>query len=726
MALFLPAALSLKSFAGGYNGKLDFSSLSDNQTNDALNVELGYTIKKSNGYVRILNTALTETGLRKISGGLGTSKTGDAVMGHYQFFKQSGETEIEKNVVAAGSNLWDYSVSATNANIILSGLKYKKDSSWYFTQLMSPLDGSDDVVIGVNEENNPIMWNGTDASATFLSSVAGADGVVPSKFIVSTKNRICLLNIKDTTDADAGSKFILSDFDSNGTPTPHIFPDALFAYAGGSDRYGPINGAATLNGDIVIFKRNSIYYFTIGGGSTIDPDTLAIVHDFNLKQVDENIGCAAPSTIASIGNAIIFLSDIGVYAFDGTNLVYISEALERDFKNINFSRKHLASAAYHRGKNQYWLSIASSGKDFNDMVFVYDLTKKIWYAPQDDMRCNVLSNYKVNGEERLLSGDHLGYCYLLDEGSAKGQYLGRSYDFGNYDVTGTSVTIPLDILTDVSGDRYEGLSMMIVGSNGHRETRMITLCCAAGISSVFTIDNPFKPSSTVSSTIHLAPIYAYYRTKDYDFGASDMDKTYIGVTVRARQLGDINYKMNYIVDFNELSNAGSATVTQYSKKHLCWSDTSANVTGSLTRWSGTLEADPGVNVSSITVSAGTDLSASNLVGYTIITDYYNSRFKSIITAGECNTMQLLEANVSTSYVVAQTETTYMINPNTQNTWDNALWGPAKTKSTMVSVRCLYTQPPVGKYFSLRFLSERPNEPFEIFSFDILTKQIGRK
>ncbi len=84
MALFLPPATTINNLAGGYNASLDFMVLADNQTNNANNVEITKSrgIKKRNGYRRMLNTALAETGLRDV-----TSETGERIKGIYEIVK---------------------------------------------------------------------------------------------------------------------------------------------------------------------------------------------------------------------------------------------------------------------------------------------------------------------------------------------------------------------------------------------------------------------------------------------------------------------------------------------------------------------------------------------------------------------------------------------------------------------------------------------------------------
>jgi len=710
VALTLPPSFSLNNLIGGYQGQLDYTMLADNQTNYGRNVDLGYTTKQRNGYERILNTAFAGTGLKSLTG-----ESGVMVNGHFQLIKAAGNTEVEKNIAAAGKNLWIY--TSETASIILTGMTDAEDAIWNFAQIMSPTDGSDDVVVGVNGYDKPIIWNGMDASASYLSAVAGSSGVYSAKFMVSVKNRIFLLNIKDDTDVDAGSKFLISGFDSAGAPTPHVYPEDLMVYAGGSDRYGPITGAASLNGNVIIFKKNTHYLFTLGG-STIDEATLSFFHDFSLQQMDENTGCVAPKTIVSLGNMVMFLSDNGVYATDGASLVYLSEPIKRDLENINISRKQYASAVFHREKNQYWLSIAETGKDYNNLVFVYDLTKKIWYTPYDNMRCNIMSNFRKAGKQKILCGDHQGYMFELDTGRNDGLALGYNVTPKTF-LNSNQLNFADSAAISVAGDGLYGLTLLATDSSGANVTYR-TIIDHTGTQ--ITVSPDYNASITTATTFAILGTRSFLRTKDFDFGVVDLDKVYTKIKTRTGSPGDWNFKVNYIIDFNEFSNAGTATVSVYDDRFLSWT-AGDYATGTSPRYSGTIETVT-LGASEINVSAR-DLSASNLAGYAVY--YVNSGTRRVmpINSGECNTLELGLYGTA-SLVVTNTDTTYLINTNLDNTWGTALWGPANTTTKDISIRCLFNQPPYGRNMSLVFGNERANENWEILGFDIMTKVIGRR
>lgn len=713
MALFLPPALTMPNLKGGYDSHLDFTEMADNQTQEGKNTTITpTTVEQRLGYVRMLNTALTKTGLRETTG-----LSAVAVRGHYQLKKSGRGTETKVHCVAAGPNLWSY--GSANASAVITGLTDEEDAIWNFVQIQDPSEkasGTDDILIGVNGYDSPVIWNGTDASASYLSSVAGSSGVMPAKYIITLKNRVALLNIQDPSDVDAKSKFLLSPL-IDGVPHPHVFPSELAFYVGGSDKYGGITGAAALNGKIVIFKKNTFYTFNVGGA--VDQTTLALVHDFSLKQIDENIGCVAPRSIVSLGNVVLFLSDKGIYAYDGTNLVHISKAIDNDLENINFARKKYAAGGFNRADKLYYLAFSPSGKNSNEVMFTYDVNEKKWYPPSTGMRCDIISNYIDASQEKVLCGDQKGYVYELNKGLNDGKELG--YNLVPASLTGgDTVTFYDSQSIDADGDGLLGLNVRALGSTGANALpREIT----ASTGTQVTVSPGWGSDVNSNTTICLLGIDSYLQTKDYDLGSPDLTKFFREANPRYKQYGDIDMNVNYIVDFNDMSKAATATVSQYDENYVYFT-AGDFATGTEARFSGTVET-VSVGACSITLSAGSDTSASSLVGYGMYFWNSGTRYVWPIATGECDVIGI--GNYGTASLVAtDTKTTYLINTNLVNAANTAKWGQAKPKKANISLRSLYTQQNAGEHFALRFGNKRANEKWGLYGFDIVAKNMGRR
>jgi len=575
MGLFHPPALIINRLNEGYNANADFNTLTNGQTGKAKNVEVlrdGH-IRKRKGYNRLLNTALTEDG-QAASGGLvtgslriNTSETGLSIRGHFFLNKSDQQNPVQRNIVAGGSRLFQY--TSSTASTIMGGLNNDPERQWYFTQIQDPrpgASGTDDVVVGVNSIDNPIIWNGTEDSATFLSDVSGASGVAPARFITQLNNRIYLANIDDVLDVDSNTKILISGFSTTGKPTPHIFPPELVFYTGGSDRYGAITGIAVLQGELVIFKRNATYKFIPGAGTLIDTSSLI--------QMDENIGCIAPGTIATVGNFILFLSENGVYAFNGNTFEYISLPIEKDLNNVNHERITLSYGAYHRSKNQYWLSVSSPGSPFNDKVFVFDLTLKIWNTPYTGLKANIISPIRINDKDTLLSGDHQGYMYELDKGESDG--LGTGFNFLVAGVSACGISFDVTTLDgfSASGDGLAGITIRALDGCGAGEERVIV----SNTTQSFSVDRAWT-SVNCNTSFTVGAIDGSWRSRDFSNGLPDIDKLYRRVNVRALQLGSYNFKTNYFVDFNDVSLAATATIDQHDDRYITLTHTGSVVAG---------------------------------------------------------------------------------------------------------------------------------------------------
>jgi len=614
MALNFPPSVSINNLIGGYASQLNYTNLADNQTNNAANVEitLDGSLKSRPGYVR-----RNYSRIKNVSSS-NDYEYGEPITGYFQLVKLGesfGDTVVKAEVVAAGNSLYKYTVASQTA--IATGLQDGSQVYWQFAQIQDPRSASDDIIIMTNGYNPIKIWNGTDASASNLSAVNSATQVPLAKFINVLQNRVYLLNINDSSDIDAKCKVVMSTFDElTGAPMPQKFDQEF--YVGGSDRYGEITGHAVLSDQLIIFKRNATYKFIPGNGDLVDTA--------GLIQMDEAIGCIAPNSIQTIENTIIFLTGHGVYAFDGSVFTKLSNPINKDFLNLKETLLPYAQSVYNKAKNQYWLICPNKTYSKNSIIFIYDLNRNIWLPPYTDINFSFLGKYlDGNDETVLIGGDYNGYLYEADKGTCDGLGLGYTGYFD--DITGTSYT---DNDADFfnSGDGLAGLKIRIPTGNPSDPYRTIL----SNTSKTIVLDTNFGAEPETSDAYSIGGINSYYRTKDFDFGASDIDKVYKKVTIRGTQQGYFNVNVNYIIDFNVFANVGSATILLYNDG-LVW-------------------------------------------------DY--------------------------SY------------------WDEAYWDGSEQLIESIPVRCYDLQDNVGKYLSLRFYNQNPNQPWEIYGFDIMMNLLGRR
>lgn len=105
-----------------------------------------------------------------------------------------------------------------------------------------------------------------------------------------------------------------------------------------------VTGIIAYRGNLVVFKRRQIYQ--ILGSSELD---------FEVRNTHTDRGCVAPMSIASVDNKIFFLSEDGVYVFDGAQTYRVSDPIRPDLESLTPLARLWASAGSHRGR--YLLSV---------------------------------------------------------------------------------------------------------------------------------------------------------------------------------------------------------------------------------------------------------------------------------------------------------------------------------------------------------------------------------
>ncbi len=179
-------------------------------------------------------------------------------------------------------------------------------------------------------------------------------------------------------------------FSDLGSPDQITAASTLSVYDG-----DPIIAAASLQHVLYLFSRrtiNRIVDLDVGGDENI-----------KIELVSGTIGCAAPQSIARIGNRIIFMADDGFYAIDaGGTLEKVSDQLDRIFDQSweptvprpllarlaalgspwypQARQMRVASAWYVPAPGVYLCSVTtnSSGGSHNNTTFAWHVKSGAW------------------------------------------------------------------------------------------------------------------------------------------------------------------------------------------------------------------------------------------------------------------------------------------------------------------------------------------------------------
>lgn len=522
MGLWLPPSISVSRFTGGFKSSSDYIDLADAETNDAQNCVYtpGGNLEQRKGSVRLYPYRLYSSG---------DPSTGRPITGHYYFDKLGISSGF--NIVAAGDGLYNY--TSNTASAIRTGLTDNSNTFWSFVQIQDPRSQADDLALMTNGVDPIQVWNGS-ATAILLSSFTSATQVPICKYLLQYKNRVYAANIVDATNVDNPVRVYRTGFGTDGLPDPHRFTENFFV--GGSDKGGEIQGQEILNEQIIYYTRNKIWKFTPGLG------------DVNaLESIADNIGLYAPFSLVNTGDLHIFLSERGVYAFDGNRPTHLSKDIDDLLLgDVNQGQLQYAKAVYDFENNQYKLYIPSQGQDQNDTAVVFDLRLGTWQPPVFGRRVNTISTFTdTTNRTRVIYGDYVGYLYRDGFGTNDG--IETAYN-------GSVSAATLGTLTENSanfstaGDGLAGLYVRIRSGTGEGQERIIT----ANTTAVLSITPNWSVVPDLTSRYSVAGIKSYWRSKDYDFGGQDIVKLFRHVRVRMKEQGNYNLDMHYIVNFQTL------------------------------------------------------------------------------------------------------------------------------------------------------------------------------
>lgn len=284
----------------------------------------------------------------------------------------------------------------------------------------------------VGQVNDNVTLTFTDTlNDTGLGAEVQFDNDVPPKFIyVETwKNRLI------GVDASNRSTIWISKEYSPGQVPALNFIDIS------PDDGDMITGLASFFDQLIIFKRNSIY--VLSGNDELD---FAV----QKAQSDSRIGAVSNRSIAVIDNAVLFLSERGVYAFDGLRTTYLSELIEPVFDRsysqtsriFNWNYEGITCAVNYKNgsRNWYVLAIPTGSSTFNNAVYVFDYIKGIWF-PFTGLNIDSMAICMENNEPRIYSGRR-GFLYKQDDTHCDGYVHDPNYS--------TSDTNGVNTLEDIS------------------------------------------------------------------------------------------------------------------------------------------------------------------------------------------------------------------------------------------------------------------------------------
>lgn len=163
-------------------------------------------------------------------------------------------------------------------------------------------------------------------------------------------------------------------------------------------------GLYSFGESLYIFQRRAIW--RLSGNAPAN---------FSIKQVTNEVGMTNRRTLVEWNDILVFLSDLGIILFDGSNIKNISEDVVNTSIN-NWASKLTPSATLW--DNKYLISYTPSGGSANTEALFFDLVRGI-FGKFTNITANVFSNWSGGTDDgQIYFGDSsAGKIYQWDSGT---------------------------------------------------------------------------------------------------------------------------------------------------------------------------------------------------------------------------------------------------------------------------------------------------------------------
>ena len=266
-----------------------------------------------------------------------------------------------------------------------------------------------------------------------------------------------------------------------------VWPNASEIFL--DDGYGPITGAAFMNGSILFFKRRAIYSVQLNGNDTADTE-------YDAVPISTNVGCVGG--LCPAGDSLFFVGEDGLYRFNGRVAAKLTSKFDEEFLTgkigMDFSK---TKAAYYSPLGQVRFFFPFESSDILDRA-LYVNTAGVVVQTEDGTDDSVFSAWPqgrvstTSGEygfqatavcadystarPRNLIGDRFGFIHELDSGYGDGGYqvvaeLTQSEQ--NYAGTGQALVGPV-FLSQSGRATQNSVSVGIVPNNQQTEAKLIS------------------------------------------------------------------------------------------------------------------------------------------------------------------------------------------------------------------------------------------------------------
>lgn len=192
------------------------------------------------------------------------------------------------------------------------------------------------------------------------------------------------------------------------------FTSTDFIYVPSPKTGDPVTAVASLNGTLVIWTRFSKYILYGSDNST-----------FLLEQAPGQKGTYTQETVAVDKNRAYFLSDDGIYSFNGTEDELLTQNIYEDIRGLDNKDENCLVI----NKGRLYMYYPSAGSSVNDSCIVFNINfKMVESFDTDTYVCRAVTAF--NDDDKLITGSSVVGQALFQELSTNDyNNLGGDLDF---------------------------------------------------------------------------------------------------------------------------------------------------------------------------------------------------------------------------------------------------------------------------------------------------------
>jgi hypothetical protein len=198
-------------------------------------------------------------------------------------------------------------------------------------------------------------------------------------------------------------------------PAHKVWPTNNYVVLAESDN-SPITGINTLGDNVIVYKRDSIWTISYTRQTEFGTE------EYSASLTVPGTGTISNSSICKIGNNHVFLSESGIYKFNGQSVEKATldkqtgnDRLSKFIKRINPQRAFLSTAIDWKIKKTYLLAVPIDASYWNNAVICWNYDNDSWWIWDDFEVSNWISDEDENDLDVLYFMDYNQFIYKLED-----------------------------------------------------------------------------------------------------------------------------------------------------------------------------------------------------------------------------------------------------------------------------------------------------------------------